>query len=108
MSKLKGGDVAMWATRTCMDLVGPYALSAECPLEKWFRDAKIYQLFEGTAEVQRQVIARMQVAEFGRELAEGLEIAAEAMSANGASASGASAPAGGATGAEAEPAPTTA
>src|SRR3954469_13030657 len=78
-SKLKGGDVAMWATRTCMDLVGPYALSAECPLEKWFRDAKIYQLFEGTAEVQRQVIARMQVAEFERELAEGLEVAAESV-----------------------------
>ena len=55
MSKLKGGDVAMWATRTCMDLVGPYAQTRECPLEKWFRDAKIYQLFEGTAEIQRLV-----------------------------------------------------
>src|SRR5207244_4556474 len=79
MSKLKGGDVAMWATRTCMDLVGPYAQSADCPLEKWFRDAKIFQLFEGTAEIQRQVIARMQVAEFQRELAAGLDVAAEAM-----------------------------
>ncbi len=88
MSKLKGGDVAMWATRTCMDLVGPYALSAECPLEKWFRDAKIYQLFEGTAEVQRQVIARMQVAEYRRELAEGLEVAADAMATNGAATNG--------------------
>src|SRR2546423_4386396 len=73
MSKLKGGDVAMWATRTCMDLVGPFALSADCPLEKGFRDAKIFQLFEGTAEIQRQVIARMQVAEYPRRLAEGLE-----------------------------------
>ena len=88
MSKLKGGDVAMWATRTCMDLAGPYALSAECPLEKWFRDAKIYQLFEGTAEVQRQVIARMQVAEYRRELAEGLEVAADAMATNGAATNG--------------------
>ncbi len=85
MSKLKGGDVAMWATRTCMDLVGPFALSDECPLEKWFRDAKIYQLFEGTAEIQRQVIARMQVAEYQRRLAEGLEVAEAAM--NGASGS---------------------
>ena len=85
MSKLKGGDVAMWATRTCMDIVGPFAQSADCPLEKWFRDAKIYQLFEGTAEVQRQVIARMQVAEFQREIAEGLDVAAAAM--NGAASS---------------------
>jgi hypothetical protein len=39
------------------------------PLEKWFRDAKIYQLFEGTAQVQRLVIARMQVAERRRAVA---------------------------------------
>ncbi|HMC07571.1 MAG TPA: acyl-CoA dehydrogenase family protein, partial [Solirubrobacterales bacterium] len=63
MSKLKGGDVAMWATRACMDLVGPAAQARDCPLEKWFRDAKIYQLFEGTAEIQRLVISRMQAAE---------------------------------------------
>jgi acyl-CoA dehydrogenase len=78
MSKLKGGDVAMWATRTCMDLVGPYAWSTECPLEKWFRDAKIYQLFEGTAEIQRLVISRMQAQEYRERLAEGAEIAVEA------------------------------
>ena len=50
----------MWATTTCMDLVGPYSQSTECPLEKWFRDAKIYQIFEGTAQVQRLVVSRMQ------------------------------------------------
>ena len=60
MSKLKGGDVAMWATTTLMDLVGPYAQTTDCPLEKWFRDAKIYQIFEGTAQVQRLVVSRMQ------------------------------------------------
>ncbi len=65
MSKLKGGDVAMWATTTLMDLVGPEAQSMDCPLEKWFRDAKIYQIFEGTAQVQRLVIARMQAAHYG-------------------------------------------
>jgi len=43
-----------------MDLVGPFAQTTECPLEKWFRDAKIYQIFEGTAQVQRLVISRMQ------------------------------------------------
>src|SRR3954471_23470334 len=66
MSKLKAGDVTMWATTTLIDLVGPYAQSTECPLEKWFRDAKIYQLFEGTAQVQRLVIARMQTSEHRR------------------------------------------
>src|ERR687898_1324104 len=60
MSKLKAGDVTMWATTTLMDLVGPYAQTTDCPLEKWFRDAKIYQIFEGTAQVQRLVVSRMQ------------------------------------------------
>jgi alkylation response protein AidB-like acyl-CoA dehydrogenase len=64
MSKLKAGDVAMWATTTLMDLVGPFAQSEDCPLEKWFRDAKIYQIFEGTAQVQRLVVSRMQRAHY--------------------------------------------
>jgi acyl-CoA dehydrogenase len=64
MSKLKAGDVAMWATTTLMDLVGPFAQTKDCPLEKWFRDAKIYQIFEGTAQVQRLVIARMQASAY--------------------------------------------
>jgi acyl-CoA dehydrogenase len=79
MSKLKGGDVAMWATTILMDLVGPYAWSTECPLEKWFRDAKIYQLFEGTAEIQRMVISRMQAAEYAERLAFGAQVASQAM-----------------------------
>jgi acyl-CoA dehydrogenase len=90
MSKLKGGDVAMWATRTCMDLAGPVAQTTGAPLEKWFRDAKIYQLFEGTAEIQRLVISRMQAAEYRERLKEGADIAADAVdgavSSNGAGA----------------------
>ncbi|MDQ3588139.1 MAG: acyl-CoA dehydrogenase family protein [Actinomycetota bacterium] len=69
MSKLKAGDVAMWVTTTLMDLVGPYAQTTECPLEKLFRDAKIYQLFEGTAQVQRLVISRMQRKEYRERVA---------------------------------------
>jgi alkylation response protein AidB-like acyl-CoA dehydrogenase len=79
MSKLKGGDVTMWATTTLMDLVGPEAQSTDCPLEKWFRDAKIYQIFEGTAQIQRLVIARMQAAEY----AERLQFAKQVASTNG-------------------------
>jgi acyl-CoA dehydrogenase len=74
MSKLKAGDVTMWATTALMDLVGPEASLADHPLEKFFRDAKIYQLFEGTAQVQRLVISRMQVAERKRKLDEAAEV----------------------------------
>ncbi len=83
MSKLKAGDVTMWATTTLMDLVGPYAQSTECPLEKWFRDAKIYQLFEGTAQVQRLVISRMQAKEYRERLTTLADVAADAAAANG-------------------------
>jgi alkylation response protein AidB-like acyl-CoA dehydrogenase len=78
MSKLKAGDVTMWATTTLMDLVGPYAWSTDCPLEKFFRDAKIYQLFEGTAEIQRMVISRMQAREYAERLGYAAEVVAEA------------------------------
>lgn len=64
MSKLKCGDVAMWATAKCMDLIGPAAWDTDLPLEKWYRDAKIYQIFEGTAQIQRMVIGRLQVSSF--------------------------------------------
>jgi alkylation response protein AidB-like acyl-CoA dehydrogenase len=73
MSKLKAGDVTMWATTALMDLVGPYAQSTDCPLEKWFRDAKIYQIFEGTAQVQRLVVSRMQRSDYQQRLSDVME-----------------------------------
>jgi acyl-CoA dehydrogenase len=87
MSKLKAGDVTMWATTTLMELVGPYAQSTDCPLEKWFRDAKIYQLFEGTAQVQRLVISRMQARAYQERFAQAAEAASQAV--NGSSGNGA-------------------
>ena len=81
MSKLKSGQVAVWVTRACTDLVGPAAASRECPLEKWFRDAKIYELFEGTAEIQRLVISRMQAAQHRERLSAAAEIAAASVEA---------------------------
>ncbi len=79
MSKLKAGDTTMWATTKLMDLVGPAA--AASPLEKWFRDAKIYQLFEGTAQVQRLVVSRMQAAEYRERLEQAQAALAEAQAA---------------------------
>ena len=61
-----------------MDLVGPDAWSTDCQLEKCFRDAKIYQLFEGTAEIQRLVISRMQAREYRERLGFAAEVAAAA------------------------------
>jgi acyl-CoA dehydrogenase len=78
MSKLKAGDVTMWATAALMDLVGPYAQTTDCPLEKWFRDAKIYQIFEGTAQVQRLVVSRMQREAYQQRLREASEVLEQA------------------------------
>jgi alkylation response protein AidB-like acyl-CoA dehydrogenase len=84
MSKLKAGDVCMWATTALMDLIGPEAGMTDHPLEKWFRDAKIYQLFEGTAQIQRLVVSRMQVAERRRLLDEAAGVISEVAEQNGA------------------------
>ncbi|MGH2762993.1 MAG: acyl-CoA dehydrogenase family protein [Thermoleophilaceae bacterium] len=78
MSKLKAGDVAMWATTTLMDLVGAEAQSRDYPLEKLFRDAKIYQIFEGTAQVQRLVVSRMQRADYRERLQQATDIVEQA------------------------------
>ena len=57
----------------------PLRADHRLPLEKWFRDAKIYQLFEGTAQVQRLVISRMQAREYAEKLAAAAEIVKEAV-----------------------------
>src|SRR5437588_405143 len=58
MAKLKAGDVAMRVTDEAIQILGGYGYIRDFPVEKWHRDAKIYQIWEGTAEIQRLVIAR--------------------------------------------------
>jgi len=58
MSKLKAGEVAVWATERAIQILGGNGYSREFPVERWHRDAKIYDIFEGTAEIQQLVIAR--------------------------------------------------
>jgi acyl-CoA dehydrogenase len=58
MSKLKAGEVALWATERAMHVLGGNGYAREYPVERWHRDAKIYTIFEGTSEIQRLVIAR--------------------------------------------------
>jgi acyl-CoA dehydrogenase len=58
MSKLKAGEVAVWATERAIQILGGNGYTREYPVERMHRDAKIYTIFEGTAEIQRLVIAR--------------------------------------------------
>ena len=58
MSKLKAGEVAVWATERAIQILGGVGYTREYPVERWHRDAKIYTIFEGTSEIQRLVIAR--------------------------------------------------
>jgi acyl-CoA dehydrogenase len=58
MSKLKAGEVALWATERAMHILGANGYTREYPVERWHRDAKIYTIFEGTSEIQRLVISR--------------------------------------------------
>ncbi len=58
MSKLKAGEVAVWATERAIQILGGNGYTREYPVERWHRDAKIYDIFEGTAEIQQLVIAR--------------------------------------------------
>lgn len=58
MSKLKAGEVAVWATEKAVQILGGAGYSREHPVERMYRDAKIYTIFEGTSEIQRLVVAR--------------------------------------------------
>jgi acyl-CoA dehydrogenase len=58
MAKLFAGDMAMRATTDAVQILGGYGYIKEYPVERFMRDAKIYQIWEGTAEIQRLVISR--------------------------------------------------
>jgi alkylation response protein AidB-like acyl-CoA dehydrogenase len=58
MSKLRAGELAVTATEKAVQILGGAGYSREHPVERMYRDAKIYTIFEGTSEIQRLVIAR--------------------------------------------------
>jgi alkylation response protein AidB-like acyl-CoA dehydrogenase len=58
MAKLIASDTAMWATTEAVQVLGGYGYVSEYPVERMMRDAKITQIYEGTNEIQRLVIAR--------------------------------------------------
>jgi len=59
MSKLFAGDVAMRVTVEAVQIFGGYGYTKDYPVERYMRDAKITQIYEGTNEIQRLVIGRM-------------------------------------------------
>ena len=58
MAKLFAGDTAMWVSERAVQILGGYGYTTDFPVERFFRDAKITQIYEGTQEVQRIVINR--------------------------------------------------
>jgi alkylation response protein AidB-like acyl-CoA dehydrogenase len=58
MAKLFASDTAMWVTTEAVQVLGGYGFVNDYPLERMMRDAKITQIYEGTNEIQRLVIAR--------------------------------------------------
>lgn len=58
MAKLFATETAMWVTTQAVQIFGGYGYVTDYPVERYFRDAKVTEIYEGTSEIQRVVIAR--------------------------------------------------
>ncbi|HET8678923.1 MAG TPA: acyl-CoA dehydrogenase family protein, partial [bacterium] len=63
MAKVFASETAMWAAHRAVQLFGGYGYIQDYPVERYFRDAKITEIYEGTSEIQRVVISRRLLAE---------------------------------------------
>ncbi|MDO8431251.1 MAG: acyl-CoA dehydrogenase family protein [Candidatus Binatus sp.] len=68
IAKAAGGKAARRITQGCIDLLGPEALSEDHPLDRCFRDGRIFDIYEGAGEIQRLIIARAILGYTGRDL----------------------------------------
>lgn len=68
MSKVRAGDIVTKITQRSVELMGPLGYSREFLLEKWFRDAKISDIYEGTGQINRLIVARQILGYTGRDL----------------------------------------
>ncbi len=68
MCKVKAGDVTTKITQKTVEILGPLGYSREFLAEKWFRDAKITDIYEGTGQINRLVVARHILGYSGSEL----------------------------------------
>ena len=60
IAKLYASETAMWVSHQAVQIHGGMGFSKELPLERYFRDAKITEIYEGTSEIQRMVIGRLE------------------------------------------------
>jgi len=58
MAKLAASETAMWVTTKAIQVHGGYGYIEDFPVERHYRDARITQIYEGTSEIQRMLIAR--------------------------------------------------
>jgi len=58
MCKAKAGLVVTWVTQKAVELLGPLGYSRSLLVEKWMRDAKISDIYEGTQQINQLIIAR--------------------------------------------------
>ena len=68
MSKVKAGEIVNKITQKAVEIMGPLGYSRDYLLEKWFRDAKISDIYEGTGQINRLIVARHILGYSGREL----------------------------------------
>ncbi|HMK08107.1 MAG TPA: acyl-CoA dehydrogenase family protein [Anaerolineales bacterium] len=66
MGKVRAGDAVVRITQRAVEMLGPVGYSREQLLEKWFRDAKINDLYEGTGQINRLIVAR-RILDYGRD-----------------------------------------
>jgi len=66
MAKLYASEVAMRVTTKAVQIFGGYGYTREFPVERYMREAKLFEIVEGTSEVQRMVIANHVIRELGR------------------------------------------
>jgi acyl-CoA dehydrogenase len=68
MCKLRAGDIVTRITQRAVEIMGPLGFSRDTLLEKWFRDAKISDIYEGTGQINRLVVARQVLGYTGKDL----------------------------------------
>ncbi|HWQ84593.1 MAG TPA: acyl-CoA dehydrogenase family protein, partial [Anaerolineales bacterium] len=68
MAKVRAGDIVTRITQKALEIMGPMGYTTETLLEKWFRDAKISDIYEGTGQINRLVVARNILGYSGAEL----------------------------------------
>jgi acyl-CoA dehydrogenase len=68
MSKVRAGDIVTKITQKAVEILGPLGYSREFLIEKWFRDAKISDIYEGTGQINRLIVARNILGYRGSEL----------------------------------------